>query len=1200
MGRAIVKTIQSRNSDISKAVLLFQTNKQFLHTTLSFLIIVLLSSNIHAQAEYIDKKGKPEALWEQGKDDFFILSTTYFTISNKDHVTSMAKGYQETLEKFNNSLIIHRELGTLQQEADLLTWIAAVEIEAGSYLDALNHLKESLGIYSKLNSRPGEDAFVRDVAAAIKTMTLFVMGRNHFKEGDYESALKKFKTALKLVKKIARKRYEGGLLWEIGEVQFMLGNYSAAERYYRDALVIFRELGKKDFEARILCNMGRSYHAKGENSKALEYIDKGLEIFEKFDDKNGIMGVSFLKGRIYFDQNDKSKSLALFKKALEISHNVEYQEAIGEITEEIGDAYRGMGYLSIPVKYYKRVLNIIQEAGDSAKEGDILYTVGQLYSGMGDYEKAQEVLNEAVQIYKKHNMIYERGETLVEIGKANCNQGNYLNAIENLQEALKIFEGVSDSDSSKSFALTTLGGVYRLLGDDETAKDIENKVKGNIDRRNEWDQLKFLQQQAFNFFKEEKKDRALHAIRKILNLSKEADNKVFERMCISSIGLIYKSNLEFSKALGFYKQALEVSRKYSDKGGELVELLNIATTYDSPWLSDYPNALGYYKQALVIAKKLGNKPSEEKCLSSIGLIYMGQEKDEEAEKYLKKALLVSSEMGAQERIWETQRKLGLLACFSGDQQKAKSYFGEAIDTIESIRGKISVDKLKTSFIEDKLSVYSSMIFTLLELKEVEEAFNYVERAKSRALLDLLGNNIKFRKGKDEELSQEERKLQRRINELLGKVQNEQSQPKEKQRSALNVWNKELKKARRRYSKLLLEMKRKSPELYSLAVVNSLDLKEVQELIEPDTTLLVYYIFHDTPNDEYTIRCWAVNKNESFVSGCTVSSLPFKIKTLREKITKRHSNYDKEAKELYDLLIGPVKPYIKTKRIGISPHSELHNLPFQALINADASRNDKDNQNHFLIEEYEIFYVPSASVLKFVLEKRKEVPEDNVLAFGNPELEERGLDLPYAEEEVRKIKESYPETTLYLNKKATEEKAKQLSGDYDIIHFASHSEFNPEFPMFSCIKMAKEKNEDGRLEVHEIFNLDLDNASLVTLSACETGLGKLSKGDEMIGLTRGFIYAGTPSIVASLWKVNDKSTSDLMSLFYKNLKTHSKVEALRMAQLEMINGEVGRGIVRGVGGITASEEGEGSSDPQMTVNGSHPYFWAPFILLGDWY
>jgi len=112
-------------------------------------------------------------------------------------------------------------------------------------------------------------------------------------------------------------------------------------------------------------------------------------------------------------------------------------------------------------------------------------------------------------------------------------------------------------------------------------------------------------------------------------------------------------------------------------------------------------------------------------------------------------------------------------------------------------------------------------------------------------------------------------------------------------------------------------------------------------------------------------------------------------------------------------------------------------------------------------------------------------------------------------------------------------------------------------------------------------------------------GKLTKGDELIGLTRSFIFAGTPSIVASLWKVNDSSTSELMGMFYKNLKNHSKAEALRMAQIEMIRGEVGRGIVRGVGGITASKESKSRLQPPMTVDGSHPYYWAPFILLGDW-
>jgi CHAT domain-containing protein len=289
-----------------------------------------------------------------------------------------------------------------------------------------------------------------------------------------------------------------------------------------------------------------------------------------------------------------------------------------------------------------------------------------------------------------------------------------------------------------------------------------------------------------------------------------------------------------------------------------------------------------------------------------------------------------------------------------------------------------------------------------------------------------------------------------------------------------------------------------------------------------------------------------------------------------------------------------------KKVTLERRIITKSYDYSKFIVSDTKGNELKSPR-FLIEEYDIFYAPSASVLKFVLEKRKKRKEvsGKVLAFGNPELEDESINLPHAEEEVRKIKESYPETSIYVKDKATEVKAKQLSGNYDIIHFASHGELNPQSPLFSCIKMAKEKDEDGRLEVHEIFNLDLENASLVTLSACETGLGKLSKGDELIGLTRGFVYAGTPSIVASLWEVNDKSTSDLMSLFYKNLKTHSKVEALRMAQLEMINGEVGRGIVRGVGGITTSNEGEDNPQTSITVNGSHPYFWAPFILLGDW-
>src|SRR5262249_5849873 len=154
---------------------------------------------------------------------------------------------------------------------------------------------------------------------------------------------------------------------------------------------------------------------------------------------------------------------------------------------------------------------------------------------------------------------------------------------------------------------------------------------------------------------------------------------------------------------------------------------------------------------------------------------------------------------------------------------------------------------------------------------------------------------------------------------------------------------------------------------------------------------------------------------------------------------------------------------------------------------------------------------------------------------------------------------------------------------DIIHFASHAELNENEPLASAILLAKSDKADGRLEVREIFGMDL-KANLVVLSACETGLGKLFRGDELVGLTRAFIYARRPSVVASLWNVDDSSTAALMASFYKNLKTMSKVEALRQAQLQLIRGD-------------------GSSKlsticSRLRALCSHPYFWAPFILVGD--
>lgn len=239
-----------------------------------------------------------------------------------------------------------------------------------------------------------------------------------------------------------------------------------------------------------------------------------------------------------------------------------------------------------------------------------------------------------------------------------------------------------------------------------------------------------------------------------------------------------------------------------------------------------------------------------------------------------------------------------------------------------------------------------------------------------------------------------------------------------------------------------------------------------------------------------------------------------------------------------------------------------------------------------------------------MKEKRRAKGERVLAFGNPDLGDPNKDLQFAELEAGELQKLYPQSTVLLRKEATEEKSKALSPQYDILHFATHAELKEEDPLSSAILLAKDGTEDGRLEVREIFGMDL-KANLVVLSACETGLGKLSTGDELVGLTRAFIYAGAPSVIASLWKVEDDTTAALMASFYRNLKTMSKVEALRQAQLELIRGDGGAELLakRGVGGIGKLGEvpvakPQSPTPVPVSISTSHPYFWAPFILVGD--
>ncbi len=246
--------------------------------------------------------------------------------------------------------------------------------------------------------------------------------------------------------------------------------------------------------------------------------------------------------------------------------------------------------------------------------------------------------------------------------------------------------------------------------------------------------------------------------------------------------------------------------------------------------------------------------------------------------------------------------------------------------------------------------------------------------------------------------------------------------------------------------------------------------------------------------------------------------------------------------------------LRGKLLTVVPHGPLHYLPFAALHDGE----------RYLIERTEIRLLPSASVLAF-LDKKTAATQD-LLAFGNPDRNDPKLALPGAEAETRAIDQGRRNSRILLRKLASEANFKKFAPSFRYLHLASHGEFNADNPLQSRLLLAAGQGEDGNLTVNELYDLRL-NAELVTLSACETGLGEIKSGDDVIGLTRGFLYAGARSTVTSLWPVSDDSTAHLMKVFYAKLKAGSKTSALRAALLS------------------------------TKAKFSHPFYWSAFNLTG---
>jgi CHAT domain-containing protein/tetratricopeptide (TPR) repeat protein len=491
---------------------------------------------------------------------------------------------------------------------------------------------------------------------------------------------------------------------------------------------------------------------------------------------------------------------------------------------------------------------------------------------------------------------------------------------------------------------------------------------------------------------------------------------------------------------------------------------------------------------------------------------------------------------------------GARAAAAGRAREALEAYAGAIAEVETVRGQLEGSALRGLFVENKQDLYQGAVRAALELGQVGEAFGYAERARARAFLDLLGTQTLLSRDRDPAGADEERRLRARIaaarpGPALEGAPGAPAGRRDHGRRAREV-------AVGAYDAFVTRLRTEQPEQASLMSVDPVGLAEVQRLLPEDTTLLEYLV-----GASETVL-WAVRRD-----GVRVHRLPVGRAALVEDVGRLRAAVAAQeeiaplAARAWQRLVAPAREDIAGARVLVVPHDVLHYLPWAALRAGE----------RWLVEEAPLLTLPSASVLRY-LEGKGQGAARPALVIGNPELGP-GLALPWAEREAAAVGERYPGAVVLLRGAATEARIKALAGEAAVLHFASHGELRADDPLASALLLAPEGDEDGRLEVREIFRLSL-RARLAVLSACDTGLGGLSRGDELVGLQRAFLYAGAAAVVTTLWKVDDRATFELMREFHARLAEGRRApEALREAQVAMLR------------------------------RSPHPLFWGAFVLTG---
>jgi CHAT domain-containing protein/Tfp pilus assembly protein PilF len=960
------------------------------------------------------------------------------------------------------------------------------------------------------------------------------------------------------------------------------GNAAQGRAGVEAALTLWREALRRSTVisdtagiAAALGNIGAGMYRLAELDSAEAYLDSARTLAESVGDRRTAVNALNTLGSVAKDRGDRRRAQVMYSRALDLRSRIGDMRGAAADHNNLGLLSAELGEIDEARTHYEEALSLARRHGHDEPAAAALLNLGNAASVEGEYVDASRRYAEALTIYRASGNEVDAALVLHNLGLLALRRGDYGTARARLTEALAIFARAGTT-ADMVLVRRDLASVAVAAGDLRGASTqlqrAEQLARGEADpeliagvalaRADLATQL--------NSFAEAEQQYGRAEL-----LYRRAGMGVEQAEAQQGLAMLLNERRQYTRALALLRAAARTQSSTGDRRPAALTLLMIGHVQHRQ--GDLAAGRRTLEQATDSLRALGDAVGEAAALSALGDLELEAGRPLAAEALYRRGLSRLATRPATTVSWQLHAGLGRVLHARGALGEAAAELRVSVDDVERVASTLALEERRSTFLADKWDVYAYLAIVERARGDAGAAFAASERMRARQMLDLLARGRVTRPvALDSGLVDREQDLRRRIAELTQRLEAEQSTVSARRGPDLaedpgtepGVAREALARAQEQYAQLLLEL-REGASSYGRIVRGEVspwrdvasrlsDGEAMLEYLVADSSTVVFVVTRDTLRVvDLDVGRRALESLVDFARGTMA----------RPKATSSSARAAWRAplRRLHEHLIAPLEnagALAGAQRLIIVPHAELHYLPFAALIRPG-------ERDAFLIERYDIGYAPSASVW-MRLGERITPRASGVLALAP-----RSAVLPGSREEVEAIRALYGrQATVLTNGAASEAAFRTAAPRYDVVHLATYGVLNKHNPLFSYVALNPSVDVDGRLEVHEVFGLEL-KARLLVLSACQTALGSglvsdVPAGDDWVGLVRAFLGVGAANVIATLWPVEDRATAKVMELLYRRLRAgETELASLSAAQRDALRSPA-----------TAD-----------------PFYWAGFVLVG---